>query len=220
MLDRVDIKICGLRTKADVRAAVESGARWIGFVHFPKSPRHIARDEGAELVAFARSLDEAVETVVLLVDPEPDFAIGLADEWDVDHIQLHGRETNETLSRIRAGRHSGELWKAFPVSRIRDLDAVTTFPAADRFLFDARPPVNADRPGGWGHSFDWTILTGFACDRPWLLAGGLTPENVAEAVRITGARGVDVSSGVESAKGVKDAALIEAFCVALYPEEV
>lgn len=206
------VKICGLKTEADIRATIESGARWLGFVHFEKSPRHVSRDDGKALIAYARSVSQEVETVVLLVNPDAGFAVDLANDWDVDHIQLHGNEPNTQLQDIRAKRGRGELWKALPVCGADDLKLVSDYPAADRFLFDAKPPEDADRPGGWGHSFDWTILQGFSCDRPWLLAGGLTPENVAEAVRISGTRAVDVSSGVEREKGVKDIGLIADFC--------
>lgn len=210
------IKICGLKTENDVRAAIEAGARWLGFVHFEKSPRHVTRDEGKALIAFARSVCEDIETVVLLVNPETAFAVELAEDWGVDHIQLHGDEPNIQLQTIRAKRGEGEVWKALPVSTTDDLKQVRLYPAADRYLFDAKPPKDADRPGGWGHSFDWTILKGFSCGRPWLLAGGLTPENVAEAVRISGTKAVDVSSGVEAEKGVKDAALISAFASSVH----
>lgn len=197
-----------------LRTAIEAGARWVGFVHFEKSPRHITRQAGAALVEAARAIRKDIEIVVLLVNPEPEFAAEIAADWGVDHIQLHGAETNDTLNAIRRLRPEGELWKALPVSTAEDLEAVKAFPAADRFLFDAKPPKDADRPGGWGHAFDWTILKDFAVDRPWLLAGGLNPENVADAVRISGAKAVDVSSGVEREKGVKDAAKIKGFASA------
>lgn len=215
MVKRVDIKICGLRKRDDIRAAADAGARWIGFVHFPKSPRHVSVEEGAALVAVARQIAPKLETVVLLVNVTADEAVSVAEGMGVDHIQLHGDEPNEVMSSIRRARPEGEIWKALPVSDASDLKAVKLYPAADRFLFDAKPPKDASRPGGLGESFDWTLLKGFACDRPWLLAGGLTPENVAEAVRVTGARGVDVSSGVEAEKGVKDAEKIAAFGEAL-----
>ena len=211
MVKPVDIKICGLRSRADIRAAADAGARWIGLVHFPKSPRHVSVEEGAALVAVARQIAPNLETVVLLVNITADEAVSVAEGMGVDHIQLHGDEPNETLSAIRRARPEGEIWKALPVSEAADLKAVSRFPAADRFLFDAKPPKDASRPGGLGESFDWTLLKGFQCNRPWLLAGGLTPENVAEAVRVTGAKGVDVSSGVEAEKGVKDAGKIAAF---------
>lgn len=206
------IKICGLKTETDVRAAVEAGARWLGFVHFEKSPRHVSLEEGQKLAALAASLSPHVETVCLLVNTSPKEAVEIANTLGVDHIQLHGQETNMDISSIRAGRPIGEVWKALPVSDAEDLKAVKLYPAADRYLFDAKPPKNADRPGGWGHSFDWALLKGFSCARPWLLAGGLTPDNAAEAARVSGAKALDVSSGVEAEKGVKDIALIKAFC--------
>ena len=207
----IDIKICGLRTGADVKAAVEAGARWIGLVHFEASPRHVSVEDGAALAAHARTLSPSVETVVLLVNPSAEEAARLAGEMGVDHIQLHGAETNEMMHDLRVLRPEGEIWKALPVSERADLEAVKDYPAADRFLFDAKPPKDASRPGGLGHAFDWNILSGFECPRPWLLAGGLTPENVVEAVKVSGARAVDVSSGVEAEKGVKDAGKIAAF---------
>ncbi len=215
-MSRTDIKICGLTERGSLRAAIKAGARWVGFVHFEKSPRHVLQSEGAELVAAAKAINPDIETVILLVDPTVDEAVSIADEWGVDHIQLHGAEDNQLISDIRARRQSGEIWKALPVSAPVDLQVVADFPAADRFLFDAKPPKDADRPGGWGHSFDWTILKDFSCDRPWLLAGGLNPDNVAEAVEISGAKAVDVSSGVESEKGVKDVVLINAFASSVH----
>lgn len=208
------VKICGLKTEPDIRAAIEAGARWIGFVHFENSPRHLSRDEGRALVAVAKAKSPTMETVILLVNPETDFAAEIADDWGVDHIQLHGDEPNIQLQSIRVKRGEGEVWKALPVSSAEDLKQVKLYPAADRYLFDAKPPEDADRPGGWGQSFDWSILKGFACGRPWLLAGGLTPENVPDAVRISGAKALDVSSGVEREKGVKDAEMIAAFTAA------
>ncbi len=206
------IKICGLRTIADLKTAIEAGARWVGFVHFENSPRHVSRQEGKALVEAAQAMSQDIETVVLLVNPSAEAAAELAEDWGVDHIQLHGQETNEMIHRLRGLRPSGEIWKALPVSSRDDLKTVKAYPAADRFLFDARPPKDADRPGGWGHSFDWTLLKGFSCDKPWLLAGGLSPDNVAEACVTSGAKAVDVSSGVEAQKGVKDDALIRSFC--------
>ena len=211
------IKICGLRTEDDVSHVIEAGARWMGFVHFEKSPRHVSLEEAEQLIAHAKSQSPHVETVVLLVNPAPEDAVQIADQIGVDHIQLHGQETNDTIRAIRAKRPTGEIWKALPISTQDDLKQTSDFPAADRFLFDAKPPKDADRPGGWGHSFDWTLLADFKSDRPWLLAGGLTPENVAEAVRISGAQAVDVSSGVEKEKGVKDRALIESFAKEAHP---
>ena len=157
MIKPVDIKICGLRTEADIRAAAQAGARWIGFVHFPKSPRHVSVEEGAALVELAREIAPKLETVVLLVNPSADEAVAIADGMGVDHIQLHGGETNFVLSDIRKARPMGEIWKALPVSEAEDLEIVAEFPAADRFLFDAKPPKDASRPGGLGESFDWTF---------------------------------------------------------------
>lgn len=205
------VKICGLRKEDDVSAAIDAGARWLGFVHFDKSPRHVDVGTANTLIAYARQKESKIETVLLLVNPTADEAVATANEMGVDHIQLHGNESNLDLQAIRAKRPNGEVWKALPVSTVEDLDQVKLYPAADRFLFDAKPPKDADRPGGWGESFDWSILRGFQCGKPWLLAGGLTPDNASEAARISGTKALDVSSGVEAEPGVKNAALIKAF---------
>lgn len=198
-----------------VRVAAEAGADWIGIVLFEKSPRNVlghgadALDLAAELSAFAQDL--GVSSVALMVDPEPDLFEQVLHDVGPTAIQLHGRETpNQVMRWWRDCNELCELWKAVGVSGAHDLETLDQW-RIDRLLIDAKPPEEADLPGGNGAVIDWSILDGFAPDVPWLLAGGLTPENVGEAIAATGALCVDVSSGVERTRGVKDEELIRAF---------
>jgi phosphoribosylanthranilate isomerase len=204
------VKICGLTDEASVDAAAEAGATWAGFVHFPPSPRHLELTRADALAK--RAAGAGLRSVLVVVDPDDGVLAALRDGLDgVAGVQLHGDETAERVAAVKAntGRH---VTKALPVRARADLKAATAFAeVANVFLLDAKPPEGADRPGGHGAAFDWSILEGWSAPRPWLLSGGLTPDNVAEAIRITGARAVDVSSGVESAPGVKDPAKIRAF---------
>lgn len=187
---------------------MRAGADWLGFVLVPASPRAVTASQAA---ALADGVRRRTKLVVLLADPD-DGALGAVLETvRPDAIQLHGGETPDRVASVKTRAGAVEVWKAFPVSEAADLDVAATYGAADRWLFDARAPAGADRRGGHGASFDWTLLAGRRFDRPWFLAGGLTPGNVAEAVSETGAEAVDVSSGVESAPGVKDASLIVRF---------
>ena len=206
------IKICGLSRLADVDAALAGPATHIGLVFFAKSPRNVELEQAAALAAHARG---RAQIVGLFVDPSQDVLHMVRGRVPLDAIQLHGKETPARAAQIRAA-HGVEVWKAIGVRKRADLDAATSFVgAADRILYDAKPPEGADLPGGTGLRIDWTLMQGLRHPLPWLLAGGLTPENVAEAVAITGTPGVDVSSGVESAPGVKDAGKIAAFCRAV-----
>lgn len=203
------IKICGLSTLAMVDQALAAQATHIGLVFFPKSPRHV---EIAQAAALARRAQGRAKVVGLFVNPDVTLLDAVRGQVHLDAIQLHGHETPMQAADIRA-RHGIELWKAIGVRKKRDLDAATPFVGAvDCILYDAKPPEGAELPGGTGLRIDWTLMKGHHHPLPWLLAGGLTPETVAEAIAITGARGVDVSSGVESAPGVKDADKIIAFC--------
>ena len=200
----VQTKICGLSTAATVDAALAGGASPHGFGFFPASPRNIAPDQAA---ALARRADGRARTVGLFVDPDPDFLASIQRQVGLDIIQLHGHESPEFARSV-----SGEVWKAIPVRRASDLlDAQRYQGIATRILYDSRPPDGAPVPGGTGQRFDWTVLQGFRHPLPWILAGGLDTGNVAEAVSTTGAAFVDVSSGVESAPGVKDVDKIAAF---------
>ncbi len=169
------------------------------------SPRHVP---ASDLKALA-SIVAPARSVAVLADPD-DRLINAAVNAGVDALQLHGAETPDRTAEIKA-RSGLEIWKALGVSDAPDLDAASRFAVADRLLIDAKPPKGAGRTGGHGAAFDWSILDGWTAPRPWILAGGLKVENVAAAIARTGAGAVDVSSGVERARGVKDAALIKAF---------
>ena len=206
---RTLIKICGLSTPGDVDAAIRAGADFIGLVVFAKSPRHVEPEAAA---ALARHAAGRVQVVALMVDPAPDYLATVLAKVPVDHLQLHGRETPEQIAAIARSR-GVSVWKALGVRTRADLAAADAYVgAATRVLFDAKPPEGADLPGGNGLRIDWAILKGARPALPWMLAGGLDLANVAEAIAITGAPAVDVSSGVESAPGVKDAGKIADFC--------
>lgn len=205
------IKICGIRTIDALDAAIAARADFVGLVFFAKSPRHVEADVAAMLAARAAG---RARLVGLFVDPAPDFLASTLATVRLDVIQLHGRETPEQVAAV-AARHALPVWKALGVKKREDLALADRFAgAAERVLFDAKPPEGADLPGGNGLRIDWAVLKGVRPALPWMLAGGLDPANVAEAIAVTGAPAVDVSSGVESAPGVKDPARIAAFCEA------
>lgn len=204
------VKICGVTTEEAVDAAVEAGADFIGLVFYPPSPRAVTPERAAELV----ELIEDVVKVGLFVDPDDALLDEVLAHVRLDLLQFHGSESPERLEQVRL-EYGIPVMKVISVSSAEDLAAAEPFfTAADRLLFDAKPPKGATLPGGNAVSFDWTILQGRSFPLPWMLAGGLTPDNVAEAVRVTGAPAVDVSSGVESAPGVKDVDKIAAFIAA------
>lgn len=206
------VKICGLRRPEDVDAAARAGAVYGGFVFFPKSPRNVTID-----VARSLALDAPVglAKVALVVDADDALLDAICDAVPLDMIQLHGKESPERVREVRT-RTGLPVMKAVGVAGPDDLAAIAVYEqVADQLLIDAKAPKDAVLPGGNGLAFDWRLLQGRKYwTRPWMLAGGLTPANVAEAVRLTGARQVDVSSGVESAPGVKDPDLIAAFVAA------
>lgn len=205
------VKICGLTRPEHVAAAVDAGAGFVGFVFFPKSPRNIDADSAAMLAA---DVPPGVARVGLFVNPDDALLDAVLARVPLDILQLHGSESPERVARIKA-RTGLPVMKAVGVADAADLEALWDYGlVADMLLVDAKPPKDAALPGGNGLSFDWRLLVGRKWLKPWMLAGGLTPENVAEAVRLTGARIVDVSSGVESAPGQKDAGLIRAFVAA------
>lgn len=209
----VAAKICGLSEPESLRAAVAGGARYVGFVFYPRSPRAIAPAMAAEL---ARLLPTGVRSVGLFVDPDDEFLEHVTGQVPLDLIQLHGAETPRRIAEIKA-RYALPVMKAIKIGGPEDLTlALEAAEVADRLLFDAKPPAKVSAlPGGNGIAFDWTILAGRSWPRPWMLSGGLTVENVAEAVRVTGATEVDVSSGVEDRPGHKDPALVRAFLSAV-----
>ncbi len=205
------VKICGVRTPEALEAALAGGARFIGLMFFEKSPRNVSFEIAAALAAKARGRSEIV---AVTVDPADDLALRISETIKPDWIQLHGRETPARASQLRRFAGKGII-KAHGIAAAEDLDAAAPFKgAADMLLLDAKPPPGADRPGGLGSAFDWTLLQGRTLPLPWMLSGGLSPENVGEAIRLSGASVVDVSSGVESAPGVKDPARIAAFLAA------
>ena len=205
------IKICGLSTPETIAAAAEAGASHVGLVHFEPSPRHLPLQMAAQLRAEVPAM---VKVVLLLVDPDLATVTRAIEEIRPDVVQLHGKETPDFLARIREGT-GVDVWKAIGVRSAQSLaDSARFAGAADRLLFDAPPPDGALMPGGTGEQFDWRLLKRHDHATPWGLAGGLTPDNVAEAIRATNAPLVDASSGLESAPGVKDVGKIAAFCSA------
>lgn len=206
------IKICGLRDLVGMQAAVDAGASYVGLVFFPKSPRNVSVVQAASV---AMSVPVGVAKVALIVNADDALLDAITAEVPLDILQLHGQETPERVTEIRA-RYGLPVMKAVGVADESDLAALDTYAqVADQILVDAKPPKNADLPGGNGLAFDWRLIAGRRWSVPWMLAGGLTPPNVAEAIALTGATQVDVSSGVEVSPGVKDAALMTAFCEAV-----
>lgn len=204
----VKVKICGIRTPDALSAAVRYGADMVGFVFFPKSPRNVSVEEAAMLAA---RVPPHVVKVGLFVNPDDGLIERVLKQVPLDMLQLHGAEPPERAAELK-DRTGRLIMKALPVRSSEDLDAAGVYSGvADMLLFDAKPPEDADRPGGNALAFDWTLLEGRRFDLPWLLAGGLTPDNVAGAIRLTGAPGVDTSSGVEDGPGVKNVEKIRRF---------
>ncbi len=205
----VNAKICGLSTPEAVAAAVAGKAAFLGFVFFPKSPRHLDPAAAARLAAPVRG--KAAKIVALSVDPDDAELDRIVSGLNPDLIQLHGKETPARVRAIAARAGVGVI-KALPVSDAADIEAARAYETVvEHLMFDARPPKDSELPGGTGSRFDWTLLAGRRFQRPWFLAGGLDPWNVTEAISLSGAPMVDVSSGVERGPGLKDAALITAF---------
>ncbi len=205
------VKICGLSEAEHVDAAVGAGAALTGYVFFPKSPRHVSISQAAALIA---RVPDGVAKVALTVDASVEELGAIIDGAGIDTLQLHGHETVEQVREIKE-TFGLPVIKALPISTAADVAAAQTYDGiADMLLFDAKPPKDATRPGGNAVSFDWDLLRGTTWTSPWLLAGGLTPENVADAIRASGASLVDVSSGVEDAPGQKNADKIRAFIAA------
>ena len=205
---RIQAKICGLSTPEAVTAALAGKAAFLGFVFFPKSPRNVAIDAAARLAQSARG---RARIVAVTVDPSDAQVDEIARILAPDLIQLHGAETPARAHAV-AVRSGAEVIKALPVAEASDLAAARDFDSAvHHLMFDARPPKDTGLPGGVGARFDWTLLAGSRFQRPWFVAGGLDAWNVGEAVSLSGAPLVDVSSGVERGPGLKDPALITAF---------
>lgn len=207
-MSSVKVKICGLTAPDHVADAVAAGTDYLGFNFFPKSPRFVNFEDAAALMS---AVPEAVQNVALVVNYSDAEFDALLSATRPDILQLHGSEPPERVAEVKA-RYGLPVMKAFGIATADDLPQIDRYGAvADYLLIDAKPPKGADRPGGNAVTFDWSLLAGRAIPKPWLLAGGLVRENVGEAVELTGATQVDVSSGVESAPGIKDAALMRAF---------
>jgi len=207
----VEVKICGITTPEARDAAVEAGASMLGFTFFPRSPRHLEPERAAEL---ARSMPVSVGRVALLVNASDSMIERVVATLDPTLLQLHGSETPERCAQIR-GSFGIHVMRAVGIKEASDIETARSFATVcERLLLDAKAPDDATRPGGNARTFDWSLVAGLDLGVPWLLAGGLTPDNVAEAIRVTGCAGVDVSSGVESAPGVKDPDLIRRFVAA------
>lgn len=202
------VKVCGLKTLETLEAALAAGVDLVGFVFFPPSPRHVTSEAAAELCRLA---DGRAAKVALTVDADDPTLEGIVTALRPDVLQLHGKESPERVATLKR-RFGLPVMKAIPVEVEADLGLVAAYAhVADRLLFDARAPREATRPGGLGRPFDWRLLQNVDPGIPYMLSGGLHAENVSEALRVTGARGVDVSSGVERAPGEKDVAKIRAF---------
>jgi phosphoribosylanthranilate isomerase len=217
-LNTVKVKVCGLSTPDTVRAAVDGGADFIGLVFFAKSPRHVTVQRAAELASIAKA--GGVGVVAVTVDAPSILLDEIAAVVAPDLFQLHGSETPVRVAQVRDLTLTRTM-RALRVAEAADLDAAKAFEAAaDYLMFDAKAPPGAVLPGGNGAAFDWSILAGRSFAKPWFLAGGLNAANIGQAITQSGARLVDVSSGVESAPGVKDPFLIEAFLKAVRRAEV
>jgi phosphoribosylanthranilate isomerase len=205
------VKICGIKDPAALEAARQAGADMVGFVFFPPSPRAVTANQAGEL---ARSYRNGPKRVGLFVDPDDAMLAATLAEVPLDILQLHGDETPARAGEIRA-RFGKPVMKALGIGSKADLARLADYAdQVDYLLLDARPPAGSALPGGNALAFDWALMKGEQPPRPWLLAGGLTPANVTEAITASGAPGVDVSSGVERARGVKDPAAIAAFIAA------
>ncbi|MEM6811254.1 MAG: phosphoribosylanthranilate isomerase [Pseudomonadota bacterium] len=203
------VKICGLNTVDAITVSIAEGADFIGFVFYSKSPRHLDIEVAAYLSAF---IPESVKKVGLFVDPDHDYLKQVSNNVSLDMIQLHGQETSEECLAIR-GRFEKPIIKALSINSKDDIDSASLYDkSADWLLFDAKPE---ELPGGNGYTFDWSLLKHYQGETPWMLAGGLTPENVQDAINDTHPHAVDVSSGVESGRGQKDGEKIRSFLQAV-----
>lgn len=202
------IKICGINSALALDAALEAGADVVGFVFFEKSPRHVTLAQAHE---YADLNDGRAEKIALSVDADDETHAAIIAALQPDVLQLHGRETPERVAEVRS-RFGLPVMKAIGIASRDDLSLIADYASvADRLLFDAKPPKDATRPGGLGVPFDWSLIAGLDVGRPFMLSGGLDPDNVATAIETVRPPGIDVSSGVESQPGVKDPDLIERF---------
>lgn len=208
MTSNIRTKICGLKTPEALLAATDAGAAYVGLNFFKKSPRSVSIEQARDL---AIEVPMGIAKVGLVVDPDDATLQAIVDVVPLDIIQLHGSETPERVAQVRA-KFGLPVMKAVGIAGASDVEKIDRYSSvADLLLIDAKPPKDGPLPGGNGVTFDWRLIANRRWSLPWMLAGGLTADNVAEAIALTGATQVDVSSGVESAPGVKDAARIKAF---------
>ncbi len=205
-MDKVQVKICGIKTPHALNAAVSAGARFIGFVFYPPSPRFIEIDTAKELASM---LPTGVRSVGLFVDPTDEELGAVLGKVQLDMIQLHNDETPSRVAQIK-NKYAMPIIKALPVRDRGDIEHAHEYDAADWILFDAKS-ADPKMPGGTGQTFDWSLLKSFDINKPWMLSGGLTHENVQEALDVLAPDAVDVSSGVEQVRGEKDTGKIKAF---------
>jgi len=209
----IAVKICGLKTPEDAHSAIQAGADLLGCVFFPPSPRNVSPEQAAEVFDMVGDAD--VLKVGLFVNPTDDELMNVLNHVRLDLIQLHGHESPERVEEVRQ-TFALPVMKALPIETTEDVEKAQAYDGvADRLLFDAKPPEGATRPGGNAIAFDWSLLRDTQWTVPWMLAGGLTVDNVKDAVKQSGCKAVDVSSGVEAEKGVKSPELIEAFLEAV-----
>jgi len=209
----IAVKICGLKTPEDAHIAIQAGADLLGCVFFPPSPRNVSPEQAAEVFDMVGDAD--VLKVGLFVNPTDDELMSVLNQVRLDLIQLHGDESPERVEEVRQ-TFALPVMKALPIETTEDVEKARTYDGvADRLLFDAKPPKGATRPGGNAIAFDWSLLRDTRWTVPWMLAGGLTVDNVKDAVKQSGCKAVDVSSGVEVEKGIKSPELIEAFLKAV-----
>lgn len=212
---KIKVKICGLTTVEQVQFAADAGANYMGFVFFAKSPRNLEISQARDLTV---EVPMGIAKVALTVNADDAMLDEIVNTLPLDMLQLHGSESVERVAEIRA-RYGLPVMKAIGVADADDLAAIDAYAdVVDQLLIDAKPPKNADLPGGNGLSFDWRLIANRRWAKPWMLAGGLSPENVAKAVMLTGAAQVDVSSGVESAPGIKDKDMVARFIAAAVGE--
>ncbi|MEQ1705424.1 MAG: phosphoribosylanthranilate isomerase [Rickettsiales bacterium] len=209
----IAVKICGLSDEISVRAVIESGADFVGFVHYPKSPRHVSIEKATKLKSL---LPDNIKSVMVVVNPDDKLLSDIAGIMKPDFLQLHGNETPEILTEIRKKFPKIKTIKAVSVCNLDDIKiAENYYDIAEFLLFDAKPTNDKMMHGGNGIAFDWNILAGQKFTLPWFLSGGLNAENVAQAIKTSGTKIVDVSSGVERSAGVKDISLINEFVKAV-----
>ncbi|MET1416287.1 phosphoribosylanthranilate isomerase [Roseibium sp. HPY-6] len=207
----IQVKICGLSTEETMEAALDAGADMVGLMFFPKSPRHVSLSKACKLADMARG---KAEIVAVTVNMDPDGLSRIRELVEPDIIQFHGSEAPEALAAAKVMQGT-KVMKALSIEEPEDLERAEFYSiVADWILFDAKPPKDSELPGGNGVSYDWTLLKDLELKKPFLLSGGLDPANVGEAIRQSGVSAVDVSSGVEREKGVKDSDLIRAFVAA------